>query len=113
MSSLKPNNEKFREIFDKIAPNFDKISNEYTVARRAELISQWAEGKCLDIGAGTGEISKSLIKNHYEVIAADSSRKMVSEIKKKLKIQAIVCDAEKLLFPNNNFDTVIASELIY
>ncbi|TSC79451.1 MAG: UbiE/COQ5 methyltransferase [Parcubacteria group bacterium Gr01-1014_29] len=71
-----------------------------------------AEGKCLEVGAGTGSISKALVERGHEVLATDISLKMVEEMKKK-GVNAIMCDAEKLPFPDATFDTVLASEVLY
>lgn len=108
----KPSNSEFSKIFDSIAPEYDIILNNYAGSRRIEFIKRHAKGKCLEVGAGSGEISKALLSNH-EVVATDISPKMVDVIKKKLKIETAVCDAEKLPFKNSSFDTVIAAELIY
>lgn len=108
----KPSNSQFARVFDRIAPKYDKVTNSYAVSRRISFITKYAKGKCLEVGAGSGEISKSLLSKH-EVIATDISPKMVDVIKKKLKIKTFVCDAEKLPFKNSSFDTVIASETIY
>ena len=64
------------------------------------------------MGAGTGEMSRELMKSHH-VVATDISPGMVIEIKKKLGIEAIVCDAERLPFPDGSFDTVLGAEMIY
>lgn len=108
----KPNNLKFREIFDSIASKYDSITHPYAVSRRIDLFLKFAQGKCLEVGAGTGQISKALSKKH-PVIATDISPKMVSEIKRKLEIKAITCDAEKLPFKNDSFDTIVGAEMIY
>lgn len=108
----KPSNKKFKQVFDSAADKYDEFTNSYSVQRRVEFIKKYANGKCLEIGAGSGEISKSLISSH-EVVATDISPKMVEVIKNKLKIKAYASDAEKLPFKNSSFDTVVAAEVIY
>ena len=39
----------------------------------------------LDIGAGTGRLTIPLIKNNRKVLALDTSRNMLKELRKKLK----------------------------
>ncbi len=112
MLQKKYTNKEFAKIFDGAAGSYDKISNVYCVKRRQKWIGGQAKGKCLEVGAGSGEISKMLSKKH-DVTAVDISPKMVEEIKKKLKIRAVVCDAEKLPFKKKSFDSVIAAEMIY
>ncbi len=108
----KPSNVEYKEKFDKIAQDYDGFSNDYAVNRRRQALMAWAKGDCLEVGAGTGVISRELVKNH-KVIATDISPKMVEQIKKNLNIDARVCDAEELPFEPQSFDTVIASECIY
>lgn len=109
----KPSNNQFQKIFDRIAPHYDSITNNYAVSRRIDFFIKYSRGRCLEVGAGTGEVSKALIKNNHEVAATDISPKMVENIKRKLDIKAIVCDAEKLPFARNSFDTVVGAEMIY
>ena len=106
-----PNNE-YKGIFDSIASRYDEVCNAYAVSRRRDIIVSWARGDCLEVGAGTGNISKELVKK-CRVVATDISPNMISEIRKKLNIETRVCDAEKIPFPDNSFDTVVASECIY
>lgn len=109
---LKPTNAEFRDIFDHAARRYDAVSNAYAVARRREFFISNARGRCLEVGAGTGEISKALRETGHEVVATDISPNMVMEIQKK-GIDAVVCDAEKLPFPDSSFDTIIGAEMIY
>lgn len=108
----KPSNNEFKKVFDSVASDYDNITNSYAVDRRIEFFKKYAKGKCLEVGAGSGEVSRALLKNHT-VVATDISPEMVKIIKKKLNIKAYVCDAEKLPFKNSSFDCVIAAEVIY
>jgi len=108
----KPVNKDFGKIFDSVASSYDKISNAYAVSRRIEWFEKWAKGKCLEVGAGSGEIAKALLDQH-KVIATDISAEMIKVVKKKLGIKAYVSDAERLSFKDKIFDTIIAAEVIY
>jgi len=108
----KPTNQQFAKIFDTIATRYEIILNPYAVSRRIEFLTKYARGKCLEVGAGSGVITKALTKNH-KVVATDISPQMVQQIKKNLKIKAYICDAQKLPFADSAFETIIAAELIY
>lgn len=109
---MKPTNSEISSIFNNAASRYDSITNSYAIRRRMEFFVARAEGKCLEVGAGTGSISKALVERGHEVLATDISLKMVEEMKKK-GVNAIMCDAEKLPFPDATFDTVLASEVLY
>ena len=108
----KPTNQEFKQIFDGIAERYNKVSNEYLVQKRKYILGNWAKGRCLEVGAGTGEISKFLRQKGHEVVATDIAPGMVQEIKKH-GIEAYECDAEKLPFPDQSFDTVVAAEILF
>jgi len=108
----KPDNSQFKQIFDQVADQYEQVSNPYTIGRRTQILSDWARGRCLEVGAATGILSQILKQNGHQVTATDISPKMVAQIKKK-KITSIVCDAEKLPFKAKSFDTIIASEVLY
>lgn len=107
----KPSNQEFKKTFDGIATRYNEVSNQYLIRLRKNILGNWAKGRCLEVGAGTGEISEFISQNH-EVVATDIAPKMVEEIKKR-GIEAYICDAEKLPFEDSSFDSVIAAELIF
>ena len=109
----KPKNSEFAGIFNFAASSYDEITNAYAVSRRREFFLNRARGECLEVGAGTGEMSYALVRAGRNVVATDISPNMVLEIKKKLGIKAVVCDAERLPFPDSSFDTVLGAEMIY
>lgn len=110
--NMKPGNSEIKKVFDSVANQYDSITSSYAIRRRVEFFVSRSEGKCLDVGAGTGAISKVLLEKGHKVIATDISVNMVEEMKKK-SIEAVVCDAEQLPFPDASFDTVVSSEMLY
>lgn len=109
---MKPSNIEIAKVFNNVASRYDSITSSYAIRRRMEFFVTYAEGKCLEVGAGTGVISKMFAELGHEVIATDISPNMMDEIKKK-GLSAVVCDAEQLPFPDASFDTVLASEVLY
>lgn len=109
---MKPTNAEVSKIFDNVSSRYDAVTNPYAIRRRMEFFVARAEGKCLEVGAGTGIISQALVKAGHDVTATDIAPKMAEIITKK-GIKAVVCDAEKLPFPDASFDTVLASEMLY
>lgn len=107
----KPSNQEFKEVFDKVATKYNDVCNPFLVYERKTILGNWARGKCLEVGAGTGEISKFISLKH-PVVATDIAPGMVREIKKR-GIEAYVCDAERLPFEDRSFDSVLSAEVLY
>lgn len=88
---------KYKKIIDRVSSDFD-ISNYKTA---------------LDVGCGTGALSKVLSQHGLKVIGVDPSIGMLEEAKKRVKDKEIKfinnSPGEKLPFPDESFDIVISS----
>lgn len=102
-------NLEFQKRFDSIAEDYEKISNQYTVERRIESLEKDSDGLVLEVGSGTGVITKFLTAT---IICTDISFKMCRQAKTK-RPTVICCDAEMLPFRENLFDSIISAEMIY
>lgn len=71
--------------------------------------------KVLDLGAGTGAVSKFIIKNYkddIEVTAVDCCLAMLEKIDEP-QIQIVEADVADLPFPEQNFDIVISRQCLH
>ena len=110
MRKKRISHKEIAKKFDSVAETFDKISNEYTVTRRYNEILKHIKGKCLEVGAGTGKLLSSY--NDKKHILTDISYKMC-KVASSRHNKVVCCDAQKLPFHNNTFDTIISSEVVY
>ena len=71
----------------------------------------------LDLGCGTGEMLKLILKkyNHKNLCGIDLSEEMLAVAKSKLpeQVQLLLGDSESLPFPDNSFDVVYCLSLIH
>lgn len=104
-------------MFDDVAKHYDRtntvLSAGNAVLWRMAMVRAVApqQGeRILDVAAGTGTSSAALARSGAEVIALDFSAGMVAEGRRKhKKIEFIEGDAERLPFPDNQFDAVTIS----
>ncbi len=78
---------------------------------KTKLILKLVEGKnILDIGCGTGRLSKTLQERRYEVVAIDTDRKAV-EISKEKGINSFVADISEWQ-TDQKFDCIILGDVL-
>ena len=102
-------NADYKQRFSSIAKIYERISNQYTVNRRAELFKIDKSELILEVGSGTGMISDLTGR---QIICSDISYEMCKESAKK-HMNVICCDAEKLPIRENILDGIISTEVIY
>ena len=103
-------NADYKKRFSSVAKIYEKISNQYTVSRRAESFKIDASEFVLEVGSGTGMIS-DLIDG--QIICSDISYEMCKQAVIKKRENVICCDAEKLPIRNDVLDGVLSTEMIY
>jgi demethylmenaquinone methyltransferase/2-methoxy-6-polyprenyl-1,4-benzoquinol methylase len=104
-------------MFDDVAHAYDKTNDllSFGQAKRwrkkvLEKVDPQSGEKILDIAAGTGTSSMALKLPGVEVVAADFSKGMLAEGKKRYpELKFVFADAMKLPFKNNEFDVVTMS----
>jgi SAM-dependent methyltransferase len=75
------------------------------------VLDTYLKCKVLDAGAAYGTISEYLMKKGFDVVAIDTSKKMVEECRKK-GIDCREMDAKNTTFKNDSFDLVITDGLL-
>lgn len=85
---------------------------EMMVSGWRERLMSGAQGKVLEVGVGTGK-NIPYYPDDADVTGIDFSEKMIEKAKKKSNerdnVKVLLMDAEKMLFEDNLFDTVITS----
>ena len=117
-----PNSEKMTA--DEVQRAYDESADQYEkkiwfdqyilgVARLRKKLLSKATGKILEVACGTGQ-NFPLFAPNGDITAVDLSPRMLefarqNAIKHGLHVNLFVMDAEKLEFPDGNFDTVVST----
>ena len=116
---MSSNTNKDIEYFENLGENFDLNMDDYDVDRRLFLIfSILLKGvdlsgkKVLEVGCGTGRISKPIVDAGAELTVVDIGPKLVKNVSQKFGCGGIAADACELPLEDNSFDVVISSECI-
>jgi ubiquinone/menaquinone biosynthesis C-methylase UbiE/predicted ester cyclase len=108
--------ERVRKIFDKQAPKYDESMSRFErllFAGNREWVAERAQGRILDIAAGTGRnlpfyaagASVTGIELSPEMAAV--GRRRAEDLGRELEM--VVGDATDLPFPDESFDTVVCT----
>lgn len=76
------------------------------------LMNKYAFKKILDVGCGTGNLVKFLLKNNFDAYGIDLSSEAVKFARKISKKRFIKANATKLPFKKNCFDLIVAKSLV-
>jgi ubiquinone/menaquinone biosynthesis methyltransferase len=106
-----------REMFDRIAPSYDRMNRLMTLGidkgwrkKAVEMVRSAANGKVLDLCAGTLDLSAAIEQAYPEakVVACDASERMLILGREKTqRVETVVGDALSMPFGNAEFDAVI------
>jgi demethylmenaquinone methyltransferase/2-methoxy-6-polyprenyl-1,4-benzoquinol methylase len=116
-ADLSKSPEQVSKMFDEVAHAYDKTNDllSFGQAKRwrkalTQKVDPQSGEKILDIAAGTGTSSMALKRPGVEVVAADFSKGMLAEGKRRYpELEFVFADAMKLPFKNNEFDVVTMS----
>ena len=105
--------------FDRLGDDFENFMDNYDVSQRCRLIFDdllsgvdWQGKTVLEVGCGTGRISREIAARKAELTVLDIGKHLVEQVVAALGCKGVVGDACRLPFPDNSFDRIISSECI-
>lgn len=102
--------------YEELGDDFDRFMSDYDVERRAELIQRLlpdhVEGPTLEVGCGTGAITRTYRDRVGELVVTDISGKLAKAVASAVGAQGQQQDATQLSFPDASFALVISSECV-
>jgi SAM-dependent methyltransferase len=104
-----PDRQALAATFDTAAELYDSVRPGY-----AESAIDWVlpepTGRVLDLAAGTGKLTSSLVARGWDVVAVDSAPNMLSLLRHRLPtVDARVGQAEQIPLPDGSVDAVVVS----
>ena len=101
---------------DRFGGLFGKYLHDCEVETFLSMVNG-SSGRILDVGAGTGKLSLSLMRRSHNVTSLDSSGEMLQAAKAKaesegMNLKFVICDAHKLCFKENAFTCVVSSRVL-
>src|ERR1700710_2269959 len=118
--SLDFDRETVEQAYDRWAPVYDLgFGGVFSKGRKAAIAAtNRIGGRVLEVGVGTG-ISLPQYAPHLRIFGTDISEAMLRKAKQRVADQRLknveglaVMDAEKLEFPDNSFDVVMAQYVV-
>jgi ubiquinone/menaquinone biosynthesis C-methylase UbiE len=102
--------------YDDYAVSYDKTLDFLDSFERdvlQKMLRDVRSGKVLDVGCGTGRVIRKLLDRGAEIVGLDVSPEMLKIARKKFKKTTFIeGNIENMLFPDEDFDMVIASFVI-
>ena len=102
--------------FEELGEDFERFMSPYDAARRRALIDELLPGgepgACLEVGCGTGEISRMLADRTTELTVCDISEKLARTVAGRIGCKGRREDACRLTLGDAGFDLVVSSECI-
>jgi ubiquinone/menaquinone biosynthesis C-methylase UbiE len=105
--------------YEDLGDKFEEYMSDYDVERRLELMFCTLLGgrsldgrRVLEIGSGTGRISRVIAEGGARLTIVDVGPKLVTEVAERLGCDGVTGDALCLPFAGDSFDLIVSSECI-
>ncbi len=113
MKSSKSVTEQTKKRYDRISAIYDLLDKITVPHRLREKAVSLARGSVLEVGVGTG-INLPLYSQDSTLTGIDLSSKMLQKARARaqdlnIQVNLLQMDLQQLDFPDNNFDTVLAT----
>ncbi|MFN3308841.1 MAG: class I SAM-dependent methyltransferase [Anaerolineales bacterium] len=99
--------------FDWIAPIYDVIIPDANIEALIQYGGFPTNGKVLDVGGGTGRVTRQLINLQPDITIADSSFGMLKIANQKLGVKLTLCEAERMPFSDNSFERILLIDTLH
>ena len=105
--------------FEQLGDQFDQFISDYDTEQRVKWIvnelknlDPFQSTEILEIGSGTGRITRSLLSQNWKVKVSDISLKLVKSLVQDLKVDGEVLDVSSLQLDTDSVALIVSSECI-
>jgi SAM-dependent methyltransferase len=110
MITIVEDREAQARSFGPVAGRYERGRPPYPLAAVDWLLPQGA-GRVLDLGAGTGKLTRELVNLGLDVTAVDPSEGMLTELRRILPgVRALAGRAEEIPLPDDSVDAVLVAQ---
>ena len=103
------------KAFDRVAPFYDRWIGRFMSGRMERMVSMLAcspDEVILDLGGGTGLLSRRLVSRCKQVHLLDESPAMVRQVRHG-KVRVQVGNATQTPYPDRFFDAIVLSDVLH
>jgi ubiquinone/menaquinone biosynthesis C-methylase UbiE len=100
-------------FFRRLAPFYDYLIRWPQVNRLKALLNLSPNGYLLDLGGGTGRVSRNLVTPATTVLVCDINRSMLNQAKRKKGLLPLQANAADLPFPAETFDGILVVDALH
>lgn len=100
-------------LFHRLAPFYDYLIRRPQVNRLKTLLNLPLNGYLLDLGGGTGRVSRNLVTPEAKVLVCDINRSMLHQVKRKKGLLPLQANAADLPFPAETFDGILVVDALH
>jgi ubiquinone/menaquinone biosynthesis C-methylase UbiE len=105
--------------YEELGDKFEEYMSDYDVERRLHLMfsalidgSELGGRRVLEVGSGTGRISRVIVEGGAELTIVDVGPGLVTDVATGLGCDGVAGDALHLPFADETFDLIVSSECI-
>jgi SAM-dependent methyltransferase len=106
--------DRLRLSFDSVADVYERTRPMYAPDALAFIKERFTLGRVLDLGAGTGKLTRQLIALGADVVAVEPGDEMRRVLERVVpQAQALAGSAEQIPLPNGSVDLVTAAQAFH
>jgi ubiquinone/menaquinone biosynthesis C-methylase UbiE len=100
-------------LFHWLAPFYDYLIRPSQADRLKDLLNLSQDNYLLDLGGGTGRVSRHFMGLGAKVLVCDINRSMLKQAKRKKGLVPLQADAARLPFPSEAFDAILVVDALH